>query len=221
MKTENLLSNILLVFSLTSMVFTLKSCEEPNHELPLVIPEVENATQYVDMYCLQNNTNNVIWPLIWGIDTRGHNIMIGHSTILTPTKMECALFYIHDEDSEVDKPLNLTQRHRINWVDFASDFAGLEFDVYEYHSEDFHENGWKIINHDFFDKKIESSHIKPIELKDMFIPENYTTTEINNDIDFILSPYDKQLLDKYLTQVEPGHVRLHVFSLTDEYLAKE
>ena len=218
MKTENLLSNILLVFGLTFMVFTLKSCEEPDHQLPLVIPEVEYSTQYVDMYCGQNNTSFVT---IFGVQAQVSNekrsIEIGRGHFLQNGRMDCFLFRIHDNDDIYDGVLDLSMQHRIHWLDICDKMDGINITTYKSNPDDFGENGWKLLNKDLYSQPLNHYLVTDTDPDGMFLASNYVSFPIES-IQDILTPDDQKLLDEYRTQVKEGHIRVFVYSVTDEYL---
>ena len=208
---------VLLISALYLSFFT--SCE-PDHELPLVIPQVDNSMQYIDMYCGQNSTSSVISFGVQAIIHNNMSVQTDHGRVLKNGRMDCFLFRIHDEDSYYDGILDLSMQHRIPWLDFCNKMDGVHITTYESKPDDFSEDGWHITNKRFF---IDQSKQKDYLATDqdhegMFYSSNYASVSLES-IQGKLNPDDQELLDKYLTQVEEGHVRVFVYSVTDEYVA--
>lgn len=218
MKTNNYYkSNIIVLQIALIFLISFNSCE-PNHELPLVIPEVENSSQYIDMYCGQNSTSFVT---IFGVQAQvgnyNHSSEIGRGHFLQNGRMDCFLFRIHDNDDIYDGVLDLSMQHRIHWLDICNKMDGIHITTYKSNPDDFDENGWKLLNKDLF-SQIQSHYLATnTDPNGMFFSSNYVSVPIES-IRGILNPDDQILLDEYRTKVKDGHIRVFVYSITDEYL---
>ena len=200
MKTANLnfSKNVLLATSLLLLcLFT--SCEPKKQESPLVVPQVEDSLQYVDMYCGQNASSYVA---CFGVQKNGDSwdVKSGCGPLLQKGNMDCFLFRIHDGASIYDGILDLSMRHRISWKDSWQN-EGV-------HITTFKSDNTALAHYVATDK----------DSKGIFFAANYLLVPVES-IKGKLNADDQRLMDKYLMQVEAGHVRVFVFSVDDNYLS--
>ncbi len=210
MKTMlNSSNNVLLAASLLFLcVFT--SCES-SHELPLVIPQVDNSEQYIDMYCGQNSTSFVA---CFGVQSSEEWSPRTGGPLLQNGKMDCFLFRIHDNDSIYDGMLDLSMQHRVNWQDTWEN-DGVYITTYKNQPGDPADEGWsKEVMNNSLDHYLATNQ----DQNGMFFSSNYQSVPIES-IQGKLNMADQGILDKYLMQVEEGHVRVFVFNVSDSYLS--
>lgn len=176
----------------------LCACEPKQEELPLQVPQVTDSTQYVDLYCAQNNTANTISI---GVQKNGEtwDIKSGCGPLLANGHMDCLQFRIHDGEAIYNGTLDMTMRHRIVW-----------------------KTAWKnegVHITTFNDAKAALAHLLASENQadGIFFAHNYQASTLEA-IKGKLNADDQRLLDKYLMQVEAGHVRVFVFNIDDAYL---
>ena len=175
------------------------SCESEKHDLPLDVPQVADSTQYVDLYCGQNATSGTI---CFGVQKNGEtwDIKSGCGPLLQNGHMDCFLFRIHDDASIYEGLLDLSMRHRISWKDSWKN-EGVHITTYK------------------SDNSALAHYLATDQDKNgMFYGANYQMVTFES-IKGKLNSDDQRLLDKYVMQVDPGHVRVFVFSVDDDCLS--
>ena len=196
---SNFSKNLLMAASLLFFCI-LTACESKKSELPLIVPQVEDSTQYVDLYCGLNNTSFVA---SFGVQKNGDswNVKSG-GPLLKNGNMDCFLFRIHDDASVYTGILDLTMRHRINWKE-------------SWQNEGVHITTYKTTEPN---STLEHFLATDKDAKGLFFASNYQPISLES-IKGKLNADDQRLLDKYLMQVDAGHVRAFVFGIDDNYLS--
>lgn len=220
MKSYNIMLSTTLFFIVFILALILQSCNEIRPDSPTIM----DKTQYVDYYCVQNNTSYCV-KLENDIELKETNSSASagmtSASYLTLGHMECIFINVNDRQ-KYDGKIEIPFRHRFSMTNTAY-VNQINIALYDENIIPLDDTGWYL--KDITYKTSKEGFLKFVSIQHndssgMFYTWNYENISLD-EIGDNLFPYDKQLLDKYLTQVEPGHVRLHVFSLTDEYLAKE